>query len=186
MRWLTKLHPPKPIFTTFYRGTILTICIKVWYGNCPASDGNALQRIVWTEEDIIGTSLPRLTALTCPLPSQHPWWLLFPLFPGGHNVQFVCIVFKCSSEFKIDDCIKYIITFSFWLGILTMQTLSQCFQNYISMVWQKEEIIFLAYYTKPQRSIQGATPSPHQLIWPHYSYANRSVQNNELKQISQF
>ncbi|KAI4871457.1 hypothetical protein NFI96_004186 [Prochilodus magdalenae] len=64
LRRLRKTHPPPPILTTFYRGTIesiLSSCITAWFGNCTASDRKSLQRVVRTAEKIIGVSLPTIT-----------------------------------------------------------------------------------------------------------------------------
>lgn len=68
LRRLKKVHLPKPILilSTFYTGTIesiLTSFITVWYGNWNASNHRALQRIVWTAERIIGSSLPSLQGI---------------------------------------------------------------------------------------------------------------------------
>lgn len=55
---------PKPILSTFFRGTIeslLTSCINVWYGNCNSTDHKALQRM-WSQ--------PGPTLDLSPL---HPW-----------------------------------------------------------------------------------------------------------------
>ncbi|KAI4879699.1 hypothetical protein NFI96_007536 [Prochilodus magdalenae] len=64
LRRLRKAHPPPPILTTFYRGTIesiLSSCSTAWFGNCTASDRKSLQRVVRTAEKIIGVSLPTIT-----------------------------------------------------------------------------------------------------------------------------
>ncbi|KAK1783958.1 hypothetical protein P4O66_004640, partial [Electrophorus voltai] len=64
LRKLRKAHLPSPILTTFYRGTvesILSSCIISWFGNCTAFDCKTLQRIVRTDEKIIGVSLPSIT-----------------------------------------------------------------------------------------------------------------------------
>jgi hypothetical protein len=42
--------------------SILTGCITAWYGNCSASDGKALQRLVHTAQYITGVKLPDIYA----------------------------------------------------------------------------------------------------------------------------
>ncbi|KAK3526514.1 hypothetical protein QTP70_030649, partial [Hemibagrus guttatus] len=64
LRRLRKAHLPPLILTMFYRGTIesvLSSCIIAWFGNCTVSDHKTLQRIVRTDEKIIGLSLPSIT-----------------------------------------------------------------------------------------------------------------------------
>ena len=58
---LRRAHLPFPILTMLYSGTIesvLTSCISIWAAGCKVSDWKALQRVVRTTENIIGTSLP--------------------------------------------------------------------------------------------------------------------------------
>ncbi|XP_042069544.1 protein MFI [Haplochromis burtoni] len=55
--------------------SILTRCITVWYGNCHASNRRALQRIVWTAERVIGSSLPTLQVIYTSLGKPLTSWL---------------------------------------------------------------------------------------------------------------
>jgi hypothetical protein len=54
------------ILKNFYSCTIksiLTGCITAWYGNCLASNGKALQRVVCTAQYITGAKLPAIQDL---------------------------------------------------------------------------------------------------------------------------
>ncbi|KAI4877548.1 hypothetical protein NFI96_031460, partial [Prochilodus magdalenae] len=100
LRRLRKAHLPPPILTTFYRGTIesiLSSCITAWFGNCTASDGMSLQRVVRTAEKIICVSLLTVTdiyttrcirkATSIVDDHTHPSHTLFTLLPSGKRYQ---------------------------------------------------------------------------------------------------
>ena len=71
--------------------SILTGCITGWYGNCLASDGKALQRVVHTAQYITGVELPAIQGLytrrcqrkdlKIAKDSSHPSHRLFSLLP---------------------------------------------------------------------------------------------------------
>ena len=77
--------------------SILTGCITAWYGNCSASDGKALQRVVRTAQYITGARLPAIQhlstrwcqqkAIKIVKDSSHPSHRLFPLLPPGKQYQ---------------------------------------------------------------------------------------------------
>ena len=84
------------ILKKFYSCTIksiLTGCITALYGNCSASDHNALQRVVRTAQYITGAKLPAIQdlytrqcqrqALKIVKDSGHPSHRLFSLLPHG-------------------------------------------------------------------------------------------------------
>uniref|UniRef100_A0A3B3QRU5 Reverse transcriptase domain-containing protein n=1 Tax=Paramormyrops kingsleyae TaxID=1676925 RepID=A0A3B3QRU5_9TELE len=99
LRGLRKAHLPPPILTTFYKGTILSSCITVWYGNCTVTDRKTIQRIVRTAEKIIGVSLPSITdihqtpcirkATSIVDDPTHPSHKLFTLLPSGKRYRSI-------------------------------------------------------------------------------------------------
>ena len=83
---------------SFYRGateSILSSCIRLWFGSCTAADRKSLQRIVNSAQRIIGASLPslqdiyntRLTrkALSIVGDPTHPSNCLFTLLPSARR-----------------------------------------------------------------------------------------------------
>ena len=77
--------------------SILTGCITAWYGNCSASDGKVLQRIMRMVQYITGAKLPAIQdiysrrcqkkALKIVKASSHPSHRLFSLLPRGQWYQ---------------------------------------------------------------------------------------------------
>ncbi|XP_059808501.1 uncharacterized protein LOC132382385 [Hypanus sabinus] len=97
---IKKAHLCPRILTDFYRCTIesiLTNCISEWYGNCPVSDHKALQRVVKTAQQIIGTQLPTIEnsyhkcclgrAKSIIKDAFHPNHGLFTLLPSGRRYR---------------------------------------------------------------------------------------------------
>ena len=88
------------ILKRFYSCTIesiLMVCITAWYGNCPASDRKALQRVVCTAQYITGAKRPanqdlytrrcERKALKIIKDSSHPSHRLFSLLPHGKRYR---------------------------------------------------------------------------------------------------
>ncbi|KAK3544419.1 hypothetical protein QTP86_011157 [Hemibagrus guttatus] len=93
---LKKNRLSSTILVNFYRcaiESILTNCIKVWYGNCSVAARKALQQEVKTAQCIIGTPLPAIEdiqkkrclrrAHSILKDSSHPAHSLFKLLPSG-------------------------------------------------------------------------------------------------------
>ena len=98
--------------------SILTVCITAWYGNCSASDCNALQRIVCTAknpaiQDLYTWQCQR-KALKIVKDSSHPSHRLFSLLLHGKQYQ--------STESRSKRLLTSLITpptFSYYLDTAT-------------------------------------------------------------------
>ncbi|KAI3374142.1 hypothetical protein L3Q82_005997 [Scortum barcoo] len=101
LRTLRKNHLSSDILVNFYRCTIesiLTSCITVWYGSCPAADRKALQRVVKAAQRIAGApplpSIEDIYRKRCLKragkiikDSSHPAHRLFTLLPSGKRYR---------------------------------------------------------------------------------------------------
>jgi hypothetical protein len=100
LRRLKRFGMGPQILKKFYSCTIesiLTGCITAWYGNCSASDGKVLQRIMRMVQYVTGAKLPALQdiysrrcqkkALKIVKDSSHPSHRLFSLLPRGQWYQ---------------------------------------------------------------------------------------------------
>ncbi len=92
----------KELLVSFYRSSIesvLTYCIPVWFASCTAQEKTALQRVVNTEQKIIGCELLSLEELyrtrclkkACSIlkDSSHPAHHLFKLLPSGRRYRTI-------------------------------------------------------------------------------------------------
>ncbi|KAL0147005.1 hypothetical protein M9458_057529 [Cirrhinus mrigala] len=97
---LRKFNLPKGLLKQFYSAiieSILCTSISVWFSSATKTDLRRLQRIVWTAERIIGTTLPTLQDLYSSrvskraskiiLDPSHPAHVLFELLPSGRRYR---------------------------------------------------------------------------------------------------
>jgi hypothetical protein len=98
LRRLKRFDMGPQILKKFYSCTIESIlngCITAWYGNCPAADRKALQKVVRTSKYITGAKLPAiqdLYARQCQRKDQKncqrlPSHRLFSLLPHGKRCR---------------------------------------------------------------------------------------------------
>ncbi len=96
LRQLRKFNLPQELLIQFYSAiieSILCTSISVWFSSATKSDLRRLRRVVWTAEQIIGTTLHTLQelyssrgskrAVKIPLDPSHPAHSLFELLPSG-------------------------------------------------------------------------------------------------------
>ncbi len=96
LRQLRKFNLPQELLIQFYSSiieSVLCTSINVWFSSATKSDLRRLQRVVRTDEQIIGTTLPTLQELylsrvskradKITLDPSHPAHSLFELLPSG-------------------------------------------------------------------------------------------------------
>ncbi|KAL0160132.1 hypothetical protein M9458_043857 [Cirrhinus mrigala] len=97
---LRKFNLPKELLKQFYSAIIKSVpctSITVWFSSATKTDLRRLQRIVWTAERIIGTTLPTLQELYSSrmskraskiiLDPSHPAHFLFELLPSDRRFR---------------------------------------------------------------------------------------------------
>ncbi len=97
---LRKLNLPQELLKQFYSAiieSVLYMSITVWFSSATKSDIRKLRRVVWTAEQIIGTTLPSLQELylsrvskragKITLDPSHPAHSLFELLPSGRRCR---------------------------------------------------------------------------------------------------
>ncbi len=75
LRQLRKFNLPQELLKQFYSAiieSVLCTSITVWFSSATKSDLRRLQRVVWTAERIIGTTLPTLQELYLSRVSKRP------------------------------------------------------------------------------------------------------------------
>ncbi len=100
LRQLRKFNLPQELLKQFYSAiieSVLCTSITVWFNSATKSDHRRLQRVVWTSERIIGTTLPTLQELylsrvskragKITLDPSHPAHSLFELLPSGRRYR---------------------------------------------------------------------------------------------------
>ncbi len=110
LRWLRKFGMSPSILRSFYTCTvesILTGCITAWFGNSPAGNRKALQRVVRTARHIVGGELSSLQdiytsrcirkAKRIIKDSSHPSHSLLSLLPSGRRLRSIR---SCTSRLR--------------------------------------------------------------------------------------
>ncbi len=110
LRWLRKFGMSPSILRSFYTCTvesILTGCITAWFGNSPAGNRKARQRVVRTARHIVGGELSSLQdiytsrcirkARRIIKDSSHPSHSLISLLPSGRRLRSIR---SCTSRLR--------------------------------------------------------------------------------------
>lgn len=102
LRKLRRANLPQKLLVNFSRCTtesISTNCMTAWYDSCTKAAKKALQQVVKTAQDIVGTDLPSLEHLykthclkranNVDKDITHPCHNLFQLLPSGRRFQSI-------------------------------------------------------------------------------------------------
>ncbi len=100
LRQLRKFNLPQELLIQFYSviiESVLCTSITVWFSSATKSDLKKLQRVIWTAERIISTTIPTLQELyssrvskragKITLDPSHPAHSLFELLPSGRRYR---------------------------------------------------------------------------------------------------